>query len=275
VLPYFGSVPAADAFPRARAALARALELDSTLAEAYVSMAALMATDWDWPGAVRHFARAVALAPNDASARQWYGESLIALGRTDDALAEMRRARALDPRSAIIASDLGWFLLTARRYDDALPEFRAAIALDGRFAHAYEGLGCAYREMGRLDDAIAALRRAVALSPAGDVGRGYLGHALAVAGRAAEARRLLASLERARADGPGGEGGRGPPGWAIAAIHAGLGARDSALAWLDVAYRQRDPAMAYVKVDPVFAPLRDDARYRALLGRMGLAPARR
>jgi TolB-like protein/DNA-binding SARP family transcriptional activator/Tfp pilus assembly protein PilF len=267
VLPGSSAVPSTEMLPRARAALARALELDSTLVDAHVSLAGLMASDWDWPGATRHLARAVTLAPGNGTAHQWYGESLIVLGRTDEAIAEMRRALLLDPGSAIVGSELGWFLLTAHRYADAVTQFRQTIAVDSGFSHAYEGLGSTYREIGRLDDAVAAMRRATALSGSSGSGaraRGYLGHALALAGHRQAARRVLDSL-RSPADGIAASA------WAIAAVHTGLGDRDSALVWLDLAYQARDPGMAYVGIDPIFATLRADRRFVALLGRMGLA----
>ena len=262
-LPAFSTTPAREARARARAAVLRALDLDSTLAEAHVTAASLLRDEWEWEGAAHHFARAVALAPGYATAHQWYGEHLIQTGRLADALAEFRKAERLDPVSGIIASQLGWALMSVGDHAGAKAKFERAIEIAPQLAHAYTGLGSTYREMGRYPEAEAAFRRALQVSLNRNVTLGFLGNLQATLGRADEAHRRLAEL---RSPGVAADS----RAWAVAMIFAGLGEHDSALAWFDVAYQEHDPMLAYLKVEPTLRALRHDARMMELLQRIGL-----
>ncbi|MGB6032588.1 MAG: protein kinase, partial [Bacteroidota bacterium] len=142
VLSFYSRVPPKESFPRAQAAAARAIAMDSTVADAYAALGdALLHYDRDWEGANRAFHRALELKPGHATARTWFAEYLIAMGRHEDAIAEVNRARELDPLSLIINSSVGWNLYNAGRYDEALTALQKTLDLDPDFPNAHFVLG--------------------------------------------------------------------------------------------------------------------------------------
>ena len=260
-------VPPMEAYPRAEAAVERALALDDQLAEAYVSLGALRTdANWDWPGAEAAFRRALALDPNNAAAYHWYGDLLSLTSRHDEALAAARRARELDPLSLVVSTSLGIHLFYARRYDEAVAQQQRTLELDPAFAPAIRNLGGAYEQLGRYDDAIAAYHRAHALLPSELSATTLLGHALAIAGRTEEARKLLSELTEE-------SGRRYVSRYRLAAIHLALGERGIALDFLEQALRGRDRAMIWLNVAPRFDALRGEPRFQAIVRTMRLDPA--
>jgi serine/threonine-protein kinase len=255
-----------EAYPRAEAAIERALALDDSLAEGYVSLGALR-TDahWDWPGAEAAFRRALALDPNRADAHHWYGDLLSLTSRHEEAITEARRARELDPLSLVVSTSLGIHLFYARRYDEAAAQQERTIELDPTFAPALRSLGGAYEQLRRYDDAIAMYRRAHALLPSELSATTLLAHALAVAGRTEEARKLLSELTEA-------SGRRYVSRYRLAAIHLALGERGIALDFLEQALRGRDRAMIWINVAPRFDPLRGEPRFQSIVRSMRLDP---
>ncbi len=256
-----GPAPPPDAFVRARAAAVRAVQLDSTLAEGHAALAQIKLyakPEWDWDGAGRAFERALALNPSLGETRVHYGWYFMLIGRPDDAVAQMRRARETDPLSPLIAAWLAHLYWAYGRYGEALVQARAALDLSPEFPVGLYELGLVYASMGRYEEAIAAHRRAGAASPAW---RWALAHTYALAGRTAEARRLLADLER-------------EPDvwntWGIAEIYTALGDKDAAFRWLQAAYDQGHSYIPWLQWNPNFAPLRDDPRFEALRRRLRL-----
>ena len=122
-------------FQRRRRPQGKALELDDTLAEAHTSLADRSASMTSISlRAAREFQRAIELNPNYATAHQWYGiDLLVALGRFDEAISEVKRALELDPLSLIINSDLGRTYYFARRYDEAIEQLRKTLEMDPNF----------------------------------------------------------------------------------------------------------------------------------------------
>ncbi len=121
VLPDYGGTPSED-YPKANAAAHRALELDATLAHPHAVLGGIeMQYDWNVAGGEAKFKKAVEIDPNDATARQWYGERIGAIGgRGQDALAEINRAHQLDPLSPIITYEVGSIHIVERQYDEAI-----------------------------------------------------------------------------------------------------------------------------------------------------------
>lgn len=255
-------LPPRDSAPKAKAAATKALELDSTLAEAHASLAfALMHYDWDWSGAEREFQRAVELNPSYAEAHHWYGLYLTAMGRFDQAMTEMKRAQELDPLSLIINTNMGWVFYFQRQYDQAIEHYRRALDMDPNFASARVKLGWAYEQRRMYKDAITQLRTALTL--AGDGVLTELGHAYAVSGQRDEAAKIIAELrERSKQEyvSP----------YLIATIYAGLGETDPAFAWLEKSYDGRCGWLAWLGVDPKLDGLRADLRFASLLRRLRL-----
>jgi tetratricopeptide (TPR) repeat protein len=112
----------------------KALEMDDTLAEAHTSLAyTRWLGDLDWSGAEREFKRAIELNSNYVMAREWYAEYLAALGRHEEALAEIQKAQQLDPLSVPVNRAAGWVLFFGRHYDEAIEELRKALVMDPDF----------------------------------------------------------------------------------------------------------------------------------------------
>jgi adenylate cyclase len=118
ILPFYGGALPKDAFPKAKAAALKALELDSSLAEAHAALGfVLLYWDWDWSAAESELKRAIELKPSYVVGHHWYGEYLSAMGRHEQAIAEIRRAQELDPLSSLMLAIGGEVCNNARRHD--------------------------------------------------------------------------------------------------------------------------------------------------------------
>jgi DNA-binding winged helix-turn-helix (wHTH) protein/TolB-like protein/tetratricopeptide (TPR) repeat protein len=262
LLAAFGQLLPKDSFPKAKAAAARALMLDETLAEAHTSLAfAKHLYDWDWLGATQAFKRALELHPNYPTAHHWYAFHLAALGQVNEALLEIKRAQELDPVSLIINTDVGAILLFARQYDRAAQQCRQTLELDPSFPQAHNILSLAYEYQGKSDEAVA---EALKAKP---VANGTEANALRAAYDAAGWKGYWQKqLELLEADAARNY----VPAFARAVLYARLGNKDQAFFWLDKAYEERSSRMPDLKVIPLFDNLRTDARFEALVRRVGL-----
>ncbi len=262
----FGWSAAREAMPQARQAANRALQLDETLAAAHVSLGYVKALyDWDWPGAEHEFKRALELSPGDADAHFAYSVAyLTPLERLDEALAEIQRALALDPLSPYVITAAGMVYSDRRENDQAVVEYRKPIELDPRFFHAYDewrALEIARGRPAAVDAVTEAMRKAF---PNVDETSVWARRA-AQPGRQAEARAMVENwiAQCARNQRPGKSS-------YAAEIYAGIGEKDLAFLWLGKAYEERNPLLSYAKVMPYYDPLRSDARFGALLAKLGL-----
>jgi serine/threonine protein kinase/tetratricopeptide (TPR) repeat protein len=263
ILGFYSALPPTEAFPKAKAAALEALANDPALAEAHPTLAYVaMYHDWDWAAAEKEFATAIALNPSYSTAHQWYGNFLAVLGRFDESAASFGRSIALDPLSPLKQAALGWSRYFARRFDEAEAECRRALELDPGYWIAHLWLGITLEELGSLEDAIGEFEEALRLSGRNLSILGYLGHALAVAGRASEARQVLQDLVRLGAE-------RYMSPYDIGVIHLGLGENEEALEWLERGYAERDHQMTFLLVDPRLDPIRASSRFVGLIGKMG------
>jgi eukaryotic-like serine/threonine-protein kinase len=259
-------LPPREKMVKAKAAAMRALELDETLAEAHTSLARVLARyEWDWPGAEKEFKRAIDLNPRYATAHQWYGGYLEAMGRLNEALAERNLALELDPLSLVINFEVGLGLYFARSYDQAIEQFHKTLELDPNFVPPQGFLLAAYEQQGRYDEAIAESK--IAISQKGSewpMAMAALGHVYALSGKKAEAQDVINQLEQLSAQ-------EYVPAYSIALVYAGLGEKDQAFTWLEKAYEERGFAITQgFKRDPRWDSLRSDPRYANLLRRIGL-----
>jgi TolB-like protein/Tfp pilus assembly protein PilF len=263
----YGVLPAKEAFSKAKATALKAIEIDDALAEAHTSLASVKECyDWDWSGAEREYKEAIRLNPGYATARHWYATFLATLGRSQEAVAEIRRAQELDPLSPIINTNVGYVFYTARQYEQAMEECRKALELDPDFAVAHQMLGEIYGQMGKRAEAIAELERAIALSGNAAEDVAWLGRTYALGGMEDKARQALSQLERRSQ-----EGYVAP--FLFVMVYAGLGEKDHAFGWLEKAYQERDSYVVDIGVAPWADPLRDDPRFDDMLRRMGLDPS--
>jgi DNA-binding winged helix-turn-helix (wHTH) protein/TolB-like protein/Tfp pilus assembly protein PilF len=254
-----------DAFPRAKEAALKALELDETLAEAHSSLAfTKFRWDRDRVEAEREFQLAIKYKPAYAPAHQWYSSYLVAFERFDEAIAEAKRAQELEPLSFISSSHLAWILYLSGKNDEAMEQSRKTLKLDPNFFPAHRYLGLAYQQKGMHQKAVAEFQRGLQLSGS-PLMLALLGHAHAASGNRAEARKILAELHDLQSR-------RYVSSYTVAAIYAGLGEKDEAFKWLEKAHEDRDVWLMNLKVDPVFVRLKSDKRYLDLLTRAGLSP---
>ena len=259
-LPFFTDVPPAEVLPKARAALARALELDESLAEAHAANAYIRAYyEWDWRTAEQEFRRALELRPNYADAYFSYSRFLASRRRLDEAIAQLNRAVELDPLSLPLLANRALLDYFAGRYDEAGSRLREVLKSDSTDVTGQWGLALVAEQQGKPDQAIAILEP---LSGSSLNRKSSLGHAYAVAGKVAQARGVLAAFHAAAAH-------KYVPSYYYAVVHAGLGERDQALRYLERAYEERSTVLAYLLIDPRLAPLRNDPRFVALAGRLG------
>lgn len=259
-------LPPRESFPRAKDAARRAMQIDETLAEPHAALAfTRMQYDLDWPGAEAEFRRSIQLNPDYATAHQWYGNMLEAVGRHEEALAEMRRSVELEPLSLILNSTLGRGLQFARRYDEAVEQLRKTLDMDPNFLAALSYLGKVYVDKGMNQEGIATLEKGLRLSPGNPTFLGALGYAYAVSGNHQAARRNLLELHLLSQD-------RYVPAYDAATVYAGLGEKDRAFEWLEKAYEQRDSMMSWLKLDNRLKDLHADPRFPALVRKMGLPP---
>ncbi|MGH8003744.1 MAG: tetratricopeptide repeat protein, partial [Limisphaerales bacterium] len=236
ILGYYSMLPPREAFPKAKAAAMRALELDENLAEAYPSLAyARHYYDWDWSAAEKDFKRAIELNPNYATAHLFYGNLLTATGRHEEAISRFRRARELDPLALITNSGIGWAYYFARRYDEAATELLQAIELDPNFFLAHLWLGFVYQEQSMFPEAIGEYEKARAISSGSPITIASIGHTYATSGEYEKAEAVLKELfELAKS--------RYVSAYYFGVIYTGLGENDHAFEWLEKAYEERSQA---------------------------------
>src|SRR5260221_605622 len=260
----YGNVPPSDAMPRAKAAAERALAIDDQLAEADASLGGVMMDyDWKFADSERHLRRAIALNPGYATAHQWLAELLSILGRSEEALVEIKRAEDLDPLSLIISNVHGNIFLRARRYDEAIAQYRKTLDLDSTFKLPHVWLMQAYEQKGMYADAIAEYRQFAPAAADNPRNIGNLGHLYPSMGDPDEGRLILAQpMELSKQ--------RYVPRYAMAVVYAGLGDKDQAMAWLEGGYAARDVGMNWLKIEPKFDVLRSDPRFQDLMRRIGL-----
>ena len=177
ILAYYGYLSPREGFSKAKAAAVRALEIDEALAEGHNSLAFVrLLYDWDWQDAERQFKRALKLNPGYATAHHWYAEHLAAMGRADEALAEMKRAFELNPLSLIINTLVGWVHYRARNYDEAITALIKTLEMDPHFVPAHLFLGWSYQQKGLYKEAIAEFEKAKQFSKSGTIALAGLGH---------------------------------------------------------------------------------------------------
>jgi serine/threonine-protein kinase len=265
----YGSMAPKEAYPRAKEAALRALELDATLGEAHDSLGTAKTDyEWDWVGAEKEFKRAIELSPGYATAHQRYAYFLTVMGRFNEAIAEAKRAHELDPLSPMINASVGMDLFHARRYDEAIAQFRSALELNPGLVQARDYLCLAYAQQKLYEQALSECQKATALRHMDPRVSPNIARVYAAEGKRTEALNITARAEEVskRTYVPC-EGGN-----AYVALYAALGDTDKAFAQLEKAYEDRCEPLVYLKVNPLSDPLRSDPRFQDLLRRMNFPP---
>lgn len=262
-VPYDDLSPS-DAKPRARQAAEHALQLDPDLAEAHTALANVaFSYDWDFATAEREFQTAVALNPNDPTPHLWYGHYFIVRNRLSQALEENSHTLEVDPVSPVFNTVRAQIEYSARNYDASVAQGMRVVEQYPNYWLAYIWLGSANREAKRYPDALQLFAKGRQLSGDQPVMIALYGHALAISGDIAGARKALADLERLSQS-------RYVSSLYFAAIYMGLGEKARALDYLDQAYKEHNDYLAYLGVDPIADPLRSDPRFAQLMAKIGL-----
>lgn len=262
LIPVFGAGAPRDFFPKAMVAAHRAIKLDETSAEGHSALAMLVLFDFKFKESEEEFRRAIELNPNYATAHHWFGNSLlVTLGRFDEAIKEGERAVELDPLSLIINADLGSTLMIARRYDEAIAQLRRTLALDGNFGYAHWNLGEALYLKGDIPAAISEYEKAAALDGDPQI-LALLGRAYADTGKREQALEILQKLNE-----------KGQQHYVrkylYTVVYTGLGDKATAIDYLEKANEDGDsPDTTWLKVDPIFDPLRNEPRFQQLIAKM-------
>ena len=263
---FFGQVAPVEAFSQMRRAAERALAHDPRSAEAHGLMALVSVHyDWDWAAAQKEFARAIALAPSNAQVHHDYAHYLLAVGREAESVRETERARQLDPANPMLTTCAGWHSLFAKQYDAAEARANESQMMMKNF-WAEIVSGWAQLGKGQDDSAVVEMRAAVAASDSLPFARAALAHALAKAGKKAEAQKILDGLLKQALTGY-------VSAYDIAIVYAGLGDTDKAITWLRKAMSERSMFVVHMTWDSRLDGLRGDPRFQALVKELALPGA--
>jgi eukaryotic-like serine/threonine-protein kinase len=268
--PTYGASPGEN-YPKSNAAARKALELDSSLAHSHAVLGSNeMEYDWDFAGGEAEFKKALMLDPNDATAHQWFGWDIGAMGgREQEALAEMNRAQQLDPLSLIITYDLGRIHIFALRYDDAIAVCKKLGSENPTYSPAHACLGTAYWGKHMYTQAFEEWKVESQLSGKRDEYDETISEEQAFhsAGWNGALRRFIEyALEKRRTQ------TSSAPGYAydLAQAYAGLGDKDQAFQWLNTCYQVRSPELLSLKTDFRLDSIRSDPRFAELVRKVGL-----
>ena len=266
VLGYWGHLPLEEAYPKAKAAALRAIELDDSLSAAHCALAQVhWLLDWDLGKCEREVQLAIRLNPNNESAHYWYAMYLVTIrGDRTGACAEARIGLELDPLSMISNFSAAWIYLFAADYDRALDQARKTLDLYPDCLPAWHIIGIVHMTRGEQADGVKALETAYEISKDA-MSLAYLLAAQAQSGMRDEAAALLqALLDRSQRE--------YVPAMALSIAYMGMGDMDKSFEWLDQCFTERDSRLFWLLVVPLFQPLRSDARFDLFLRRLGLEP---
>ncbi|MGB5873687.1 MAG: protein kinase [Bacteroidota bacterium] len=246
-----------DKFMQAKAAAAKALELDEMLPEAHEALAEIaLYQDWDLSAAGDAFRRVIDLNPNLADAHAHFAWYHLLYGRKDEAFAEIKRAQELDPLTPLWTAWRGWIFWWSGEYEKAKEEAKKAIEINPNFPWGLYVLGGVLAEEGKFPEANEVHEKLAANAP-------YLswalGHTYALAGRRDDALRIAATLEKDPAP---------LTTWGLAEIYAALGDKDNAFRWLEESYNCRFSWILWIKQVPTLRSLHDDPRFQEMERRL-------
>ena len=254
-----------DAFPQMKAAALKAVELDERLAEGHIWLGnAKRILDWDVAGCWAELDRALELDPNSAPAHSVRTLGDLCMGNKKQALTNIKASVRLDPLSPIVSNFAAVAYLCAGEVDEAIAEGKRLMELDPNYIYESPVLADAYREKGMYPEAIAIFQKAQQLTGAPQPG---LAITYARIGRQAEARQILEELKKVAST-------KYIAAEEIAAVYVALGEKDEAFKWLERGYADHGGAFHAIAIRPVFRALHSDPRFREILRRIGIDPAK-
>jgi serine/threonine protein kinase/tetratricopeptide (TPR) repeat protein len=262
VMPSFPYMSPKQAFPQAKAAIAKALELDPELPEAHTISGMIAATyDWNWAEAERQFKRSLELDPSLALTHYRYAWVYLSpMGRHREAVAEMERAMEIEPLSLIQGANFAGVLMYARQFDRAVEQAKKTYDLDPTFFGSQNWLCHTYDAKGMYAESLSISEKK---SESSFPSLAPMGYAYAKAGRRREAEEVINRWKELAKT-------KYVLDYWVAVTYVGLGEKDAAFAELEKAYQARDWFLPRIKTDPFMDPLRDDPRFKDLVRRLGL-----
>jgi TolB-like protein/Flp pilus assembly protein TadD len=263
-LPIASDIRSRQAFPHAKAAAARALELDPYSAEAHACDAAIKFWfEWDYASAEASARKAIDLDSSYSPAYLFLAHTLSNTGRHEEALPVIRQALVVDPFSLITNTMLGQFLYHARKLEQSVRQLKATLDMEARFWVAHICLAKTYEALGMYTEALLACERAFELSGGNSEALSLAGYIHAENGDKARARAKVQQMQEQ-------EHQQYVPPYNFALVYAALGQTDDALPYLDRALNDRDVHMTFLR-DHKWNRLRTDSRFTELLRRCNLS----
>jgi len=260
----YGKIPRKELYPKAEAAVNKALEIDNRLAEVHTSLASiLMFRKWDWVNSEKEFKLALELNPNYATTHHWYSQWFLNMGRLEESVQMVSRAADLDPISQAILKDHGLALYYDRQYDEAIGMAIKTLELDPNYAAAHRLLSLAYQGKELFDEAMIENQKWGALTGNQVETTITLAQLYAVSGQIDEARRLTEGVLRDKLVTEQLQRG-------LALVHTALGETDLAFECFEKSFERHEESILSLKVDPKVDPLRSDPRFTALLKKIGV-----
>ena len=261
VLPELTSVTPGEAFPKARTAALKALDLDNSLAEAHSALASIKEDyDWDWKGAEAGYKRAIELSPGFMLAHASYSDLLLETGRFPEALAQATIAQQLDPLSVFANDNLAGIFYYSGDYDLSIDQCQKTLELDSSSSQAHRHLAQVYTQKQLYPEAISELNKAIELSPGSSEALAELGYVFGISGNTDEARRILSQLKSTSDVSP----------YHLAIVYMGLKEKTNALQALDDAVKHRSAGVVHLGIAHQFQDLRADQRFAKMLSDVGL-----
>ena len=249
----------ADAWERAKESALAAVEADPQLAEAHASLGFVkLHYDRDWIAAERELRKAIQLKPGNQVAHRWYAYSLSAMGRHDEAYAEIERARQISPQSAVIATAVANVLFLAGKFDECITQGRKALELDAGAVAAHTVLRWAYELKGMHNEVMAAFEQERSFAGDTPTTHAKRAHVLAAIGKHDEAKAILEEIISKRNQ-------QWVTAYEIAIIYTLINDFENAFRWLKQAEREHAVGFTFVRVDPHLARLRTDPRFIDLM----------
>jgi len=249
----WGFLPSVEAYPKARDAANRALEIDDSLSEAYCVLAIVKYTlDWDWKKSEDLFKLSISLKPSYSDAHREYGLYLTKLKRFDEARKELEKARELDPVSLIVLSHAAWPLRYSGQYDEAIKQLKQVLQMDPDFGPAQSYLADCYFWSGKYDEATDMYQKM-----GSEIG---LARCYAEMGKMDEAKEIIDRLSSSQNINPRN----------LAGFYFMIGENDQGYYWLERGIEKRHYGFTFLKIHEAFDNVRSEPRFKTIMKKVGL-----
>ncbi|HET9431240.1 MAG TPA: tetratricopeptide repeat protein [Chitinophagaceae bacterium] len=258
----FDYIAGIEAWPKAEAAVKKALQLDETLADAHTSLGHLSIHLYNWPVAKKELTRAIELSPTQAEAHHFMSQYLAVMGRMNESISEILKAQELDPLSLLVSNNVGQQLFRARRMDEAMAHLKKTLELQPDYPQAHRTLARVYMAKGMYLEGIDEFERSLLVAKSNPTVLGYLGHAYGRVGERKKALEILDELKIiSKTKDVSGE---------MALVHIGLDNKEIAFELIEKAISELSVVLLQIKVDPEYDSIRNHPKYIMLLKKMGL-----